>query len=212
MFREKVPVTITIIVGVFMILKFFLGVVWIKSVADELEQWCLIALAVAIILGVANILRVNLRVVRRKGKDWPYKLVVIIAMLVMALVGIFDLITRGNVSVGSRFQYLFDYILTPLSATMFALLAFYIASAAFRAFRVRNMGAALLLLAGALVMIGRVPLGAAISPIFPKIADWIMTVPNTAGQRGMIIGAAMGVIAMGLRVIFGIERPYLRGE
>jgi len=210
--QVRVPILITIFVGVFMILKFFFHVPFIKGVADELEQWCLVAFAMAIVLGVANILRINLRVVMKRRKDWPYKIVLVFSMLVMAGVGLFDLITRGDVSVGSRFQYLFEYILTPLSATVFALLAFYISSAAFRAFRARNIRAALLLISASLVMIGRVPLGAAISGTLPKLADWIMAVPNTAGQRGLIIGAAMGVIATGLRIIFGIERPYLKGE
>lgn len=212
MVKEKVPVYITIVVGVFMILKFFVQLNFIKVVADELEQWCLVVFALAIILGVANILRVNLRIVLRRGKDWPYKLVVIVSMGCMILVGLVDLAIRGDISTGSGVQYLFEYLLTPLSAAMFALLAFYIASAAFRAFRARNIRAILLLVSGALVMIGRVPLGASLSPIFPKLSEWIMTVPNAAGQRGLIIGAAMGMIATGLRVIFGIERPYLRGE
>ncbi|MBN1901928.1 hypothetical protein JW926_11455 [Candidatus Sumerlaeota bacterium] len=212
MIKVKIPIFITIIVGIFMIAKFFLNVLWIKAVADELEQWGMIVLAMAIVLGVANILRVNLKTALKKGKDWQYKLVVVISMMGMILVGLWDLAMRGHVSAGSEFQYLFDVIYTPLSATMFALLAFYVASAAFRAFRARNVGAALLLVSGALVMIGRVPLSAAISGYLPKIADWIMAVPNAAGQRGLIIGAAMGVIATGLRIIFGIERPYLRGE
>lgn len=212
MVKERIPIFITIVVGVFMIAKFFLNALWIKTVADELEQWSLIALSMAIILGVANILRLNLKTVMKQGKDWPYKLVVVISMIGMILVGLWDLATRGDVAEGSAFKYLFDFIYTPLSATMFALLAFYIASAAFRAFRARNVGAALLLFSGGLVMIGRVPLSAAVSGYFPKVADWIMAVPNAAGQRGLIIGAAMGVIATGLRVIFGIERPYLRGE
>lgn len=212
MLKQKVPVWITIFVALFMILKFFLEIPFIRSIADELEQWCLIVFAMAIILGVANIVRVNMRVILRRGKDWPYKIVLVGAMLMMSLVGIIDLITRGNVSVGSRFQYLFKNVFTPLSASVFALLAFFIASAAFRAFRARNSRAAVLLASGALVMIGRVPLGAAIWPVFPRLADWLMAVPNAAGQRGMIIGAAMGVIATGLRIISGIEKPYLKGE
>jgi len=212
MLRVKIPVAITIVAGVFMILKFFLVVPLVSVIADELEQWCLIVFAVAVILGVANILRINLKIVLRRGKDWPYKLVLVGSMLVMIVVGLVDLSLRGDVSKGSRFNYLYEYVMTPLSATVFALLAFFIASAAFRAFRARNVRATILLVAAALVMIGRVPLGAAISGYFPKVADWLMTVPNAAGQRGLIIGAALGVIGTGLRIIFGIERPYLRGD
>ena len=109
------------------------------------------------------------------------------------------------------FQFGFDYVYTPLAATIYSLLAFYVASAAFRSFRARNWLATLLLVAAVIVMIGRVPIGALLWGGFPWLQEWLMTWPNTAGQRALQMGAAIGVIASGLRVIFGIERPYLKG-
>ncbi len=64
---------------------------------------------------------------------------------------------------GSLFQWMFKYVFSPLSATMFALLAFFVASASFRAFRARNFEASLLLVAGIIIMLGRVPIGSLIS-------------------------------------------------
>ena len=110
---------------------------------------------------------------------------------------------------GRVFNWLYDYVFKPCNQTMFALLAFFIASAAFRAFRARNTESALLLAAAILVMIGLVPIGRAMSPIFPEIQEWIMSVLNTTGRRAIMMGAALGAIATGLRVILGIERSHL---
>jgi len=60
---------------------------------------------------------------------------------------------------GSLFSWMYKKIFTPLSATMFALLAFFVASASYRAFRIRNFEATLLLVAGIILMLGRVPVG-----------------------------------------------------
>jgi hypothetical protein len=113
---------------------------------------------------------------------------------------------------GRVYTWLYDYVFKPCNSTMFALLAFFIASAAFRAFRARNIEAALLLGAAILVMIGRVPIGRAISDVFPEISDWIVAIPNNAGRRAIMMGAALGAIATGLRVILGIERSYLGSD
>ncbi|RMF10739.1 MAG: hypothetical protein D6762_00835 [Candidatus Neomarinimicrobiota bacterium] len=67
---------------------------------------------------------------------------------------------------GSMFNWLFYKIFTPLSATMFALLAFFVASASYRAFRIRNFEATLLLVGGIIIMLGRVPVGSKISTWF----------------------------------------------
>ncbi len=92
---------------------------------------------------------------------------------------------------------------------MFSLLAFFIASAAYRAFRARTLEATLLLVTAAIVMLGRVPVGAEIWSKLPVMQDWVMAIPQMAAKRGIFIGVAMGTIAMSLRVILGLERTYL---
>lgn len=67
---------------------------------------------------------------------------------------------------GSLFNWMFRFIFTPLSATMFALLAFFVASASYRAFKIRNFEATLLLVSGIIIMLGRVPIGGNISAWF----------------------------------------------
>jgi len=118
----------------------------------------------------------------------------------------------GSPELGRVFVWLYDHVFFPCNATMFSLLAFFIASAAFRAFRARNTEAALLLGAAIFVMLGLVPIGGAISPVFPAIQEWIMDVLNTTGRRAIMMGAALGAIATSLRVILGIERSHLGSD
>ena len=108
--------------------------------------------------------------------------------------------------------WVYDHIFFPCNATMFALLAFFIASAAFRAFRARNTEAALLLGAAILVLLGRAPIGRLIHDALPTITDWIIDFPNNAGRRAIIMGAALGAIVTGLRVLLGLERQHVGSD
>jgi hypothetical protein len=108
----------------------------------------------------------------------------------------------------TMFRRFFDYILIPILATMFSLLAFFIASAAYRAFRARNLLASLLLFAALVVMIR-------FNPWLPypdyiaKASNWLMNVPNMAAQRAIVVGVGLGMVATALKVILGIERNYM---
>lgn len=96
-----------------------------------------------------------------------------------------------------------------MAGTMFSLLAFYVASAAYRAFKAKSFDSGMLLFAAFLVMIGRTSIGEAIWPGFSSIASWIMNVPQNAGQRAIQIGAALGLISSSVRILLGLEQSYL---
>lgn len=113
---------------------------------------------------------------------------------------------------GRVFVWIYDHVFAPCNATMFALLAFFVASAAFRAFRARNIEAALLLGTAILMMLGRAPIGRALSDSLPDVAQWLLDVPSNGGRRAIMMGAAIGAIATGLRVILGLERSHLGGD
>ncbi|HPH65379.1 MAG TPA: hypothetical protein PLF40_06525 [Kofleriaceae bacterium] len=108
--------------------------------------------------------------------------------------------------------WMYDHLFAPCNATMFSLLAFFVASAAFRAFRARNVESGLLLGSAIIVLLGRAPMGAAISTKLPALSQWILDIPNNGSRRAIIMGAAVGAIATGLRVILGLERSHLGGD
>jgi len=94
---------------------------------------------------------------------------------------------------------------------MYSILAFFITSAAFRAFRARNIEASLVLVAGTIMVLSNSPVIANYIPIVKDIGLWIREIPNMATFRAVMIGAALGSIALAVRTLMGIERGYLRG-
>ncbi|MFN3476417.1 MAG: hypothetical protein ACK4Z6_02535, partial [Candidatus Methylomirabilales bacterium] len=98
------------------------------------------------------------------------------------------------------------------NSTMFSILAFFIASAAYRAFRARTREATVLLVAAALVMFGRAPFGEYLISGVGILSDWVMNVLNTAAKRAILIGISLGVIATSIKIITGLERAYLGGR
>lgn len=214
--KREVPLLITAVIGLFMILSFFVPHQAVSVPADFLQQCAIILVAFGYVLGGLNLLRVNFDGIYRRTPGWPYRVVLIVALVVTVVIGLLD--GRGFQDAATRFSWIYNNFYNPMSATMFALLAFFIASAAFRAFRIRTVEAGLLAVAALIVMLGRVPLGNVITAALPdnlqlqSIQEWVMNNPQNAAKRAILIGAALGVMATGLRVILGIERTYLSGD
>jgi hypothetical protein len=223
--KREIPLLLTAVIGIVMIVGFFVPHEWASVPADYFQQCAVIVVAFGYVLGGANVFRVNLDAIFRKQRDWPYKLVLVTSMVAMLVFGLF--VDRSAFQEpGTVSMWLYDHVYVPMNSTMFALLAFFIASAAFRAFRIRTLEAGLLAAAALIVMIGRVPLGDAVVRAvvdhdgvphvlrelrISGLQEWIMDVPQNAAKRAVLIGAAMGVMATGLRVILGVERSYLGG-
>jgi len=210
--RRELPMILAFLAGLIIIMAFFIPA--LTQVSATVQNWFLVVVAFAILVGGFNLLRMNYMKIRLRRPDWFYSVILIIGMVFMMLIGIFF-----GIGQGTTFDWLFNFVLMPMSATLFALLAFFVASAAYRAFRARNSDATLLLVAAFIVMIGQVPIGTFWVPKwwpFFLAPDWmkdkIMEIGNTAGQRAIMIGASLGAVSMALRVLLGIERSYLGEE
>jgi len=220
--RREVPIIITSVAGLGFGISFFVPT--LGETENLFGDWVSIVQAFAVWLGLLNLSKVSLDKIYKKREGWPYAIMTMIALVVTLIIGFWSGITALNDpnyaefrDPGLSFDWVFRWVYTPLTSTMFSMLAFFVASASYRAFRARNFEATLLLIAAFFVMGGRVPLLdmmiAPITdfPVFSTFADWIMTYPNTAGQRAIMIGIALGIMSSSLRIILGIERSHVGG-
>lgn len=222
--KREIPLILTSLAGAVFAISYFIPHWPFGESENIFGDWISIVQSFAIWLGALNLLKVSLEKISRKSSDWGYAVVIILSLLGTLVIGFYSgIVGLSQVpqvafrDPGTSFDWIFRNVYSPLSATMFSMLAFFVASAAYRAFRARNIDATILLLTGFFVMGGRVPLfdlGIASMidfPVFSKAAAWIMAVINTAGQRAIMIGIALGIMSSSLRVILGIERSHIGG-
>ena len=202
--KTTFPLALAFLTGIFMAIQYFVPHRYVFNLVEDVNAWTNLIWSSALILGTISLTKHLLLKIRDKKEGWGYAIIALVSLVVTTVVGFVT-----GIEDGSLFMDIFQYILAPLEATTFSILAFYIASAAFRAFRARNIEATLLLLAATIIMIGRVPIGNAISEYIPAVANFILDYPNTAAKRGIMIGVGLGMTSTALKIILGIERGYL---
>jgi hypothetical protein len=211
--RRQIPLLLTFFTGAAIIITFFIPHHPFNEVQDILLDWFIIISGFAMLLGIHSLLRKHITHIRRKDQGWGYSVILTSFFIGVLIVGVISAIQYKGFSLtpGSSMYYVYSYMIIPLSATMFSLLAFFIASAAYRAFRARKLNATLLLIAAVVVMLGRVPIMEnGFFNFLARFSDWFMFIPQMAAKRGILIGVALGMFAMSLRIILGIERTYLQ--
>lgn len=201
--RRELPVGLAALMGIIMLVEYFFKIPWLQNLAKELRDWAVIISAFALGLAAVNLSLLHGKNISTRKSGWQYSIVLLVCMVAFVISGIFF----GPKS--PSFRFLWDGALVPLGSSFYAMLVFQIATASYRAFRARNFDAAVLLVAGVLVMLGKAPVGTAVWSEFGPISDWIMDVPNLAANRGIMIGAAVVTVATGFRILLGLDRAYL---
>jgi len=219
--KKRLPIILAFIAGTVLWLQDYIPSRLSEDVLTQFSQtWAIILSSSALLLGILSAIHHHMMKIRLRRAGHGYSYITLAAFAITFIAGFYWNPMPGfaarYITEGSFFIWIFDNIFTPLAATTFSLLAFFIASAAFRAFRARSFEATALLIAGCFVMLGRVPIGELV-PIgggmtLADLAGWIMNVPNAAAQRAILVGVILSIVAISLRIIFGIERTYMGGS
>ena len=148
--KRQIPILIVTLVGSITLFGWFIDEPTINEfVSDDATQWFDILASFAIILGALNLIKLQVQKVLYQKPGWIYSVVAILGFIFAIIAGFFvkgvdDSVAQWGAHVtteGTLFKWMFDYMFTPMSATMFSLLAFFVASASYRAFRIRNFEA-----------------------------------------------------------------------
>jgi hypothetical protein len=180
------------------------GLLLIPSLSKILTGWVSFLAAIALLIGILNLLNVH---TRRLLKGNAYSIALVLSLLVMLLLGVTDWldVTEGGVSTA------FEYAQAPLEAAMASMLAFFLLFSGVRVMqRRRSLWALIFIVSVILFLLGKTPLPAILSDIFVVVSDFLTLVFVSSGMRGILIGIALGAMADSLRVLMGTDRPYDR--
>jgi len=204
--QTRIPLLVCLISGLIMFAQYFSSHPVAKSIYENVLEWWQIIFAFTLLVGVAAFIKTNLKSISQK-KDAPYRTISLLGLVLMPILALI-----GGTKIDTPFLWVFENMQAPMQATVFSLLAFFVASASYRGFRARSIPASILLVTALIVLIGRVPIAEFISDSIPKVGFWIQNYPSMSARRAILIGIGLGSMTTALRVILGIERTYLRGN
>lgn len=174
-------------------------------IQKALMDWTVIIATMALVfLGGLNVLAVHWNKIRQLQPGWGYSLFLWLGFGIMLAAGF-----SGGPD-DELVRLIFKHVQFPLQATIFSLLAFFVATAAYRAFRLKSLESLAFLLIAIVVLLGQIP-GWASTPLretLPWVREWILTKMSLGGARGILLGVALGTIVVGVRLLVGLDRPY----
>jgi hypothetical protein len=198
--KRQIPLLITAVSAMIIVAGFF-SPDYLGDIKAELVNWQIPLTTLMLWLGVIINLIYNIRAVLQKSHFWHWRLWATIVFTVYFVVGYF--LGKG----GSEYQYLYNNVVVPIGRASMVTVGMALLSGAYRGFRVRNVETFLLVLSGIICTAMMVGLSEAIHPtFFTEAGGWILDFPLRAAQRGMLIGAGMGMLALGIRTILGYEK------
>jgi hypothetical protein len=165
-----------------------------------LYTWFVLLSAFGILLGVVNVFYVHLRRIANGQAEWGLSLLLVATGLATLVAG---LLQPAGVT-GPLVEWIFDALLAPGAATLYALVIFFMAAAAYRYLRLTAPGGAWMLAGALLMLLIQMPASASfLAPLFGDAMAWLLQVPVMATFRGALLGSALALLLVGARYLLG---------
>ncbi|MCS7265974.1 MAG: hypothetical protein NZ805_14220 [Armatimonadetes bacterium] len=233
-FKRILTVIVVFIAGLYFPVEFYIPRHnFLTPYGDSVRNLVQVLAAFTFGLGVVNLVLIHGRHVLQRTTNFPFSLAFFAGFLIMTFVGFIQRYSpqfwvkkaeAGQISFwDGMHKLLFEGMLIPLTSTVFSLLAFFIVSAAYRAFRIRTLEAGLLMATAIIVMLANVPVGTWLTSWIPaegwlkwfrleNAAIWLTTQINAPTQRAILFGLWVGAIGAALRIWLSLERTFTAGS
>jgi hypothetical protein len=163
-------------------------------------QWLILLGGVSLLIGVVNVAAMHLWRIQTGQRDWVLSLVLLAVLLAVFVAGVIS--PAG--ATAPLLDWVFDAVVAPGQASLFALLVFFMAAAAFRYLRLDQPGGAWMLAGTLIVLLAQWPLPAQwLPPAFAGVAFWLLDGPVMAALRGLLLGSGIALLVIGLRLLLG---------
>ena len=201
--NKELPMAICSILAIILVVTYFFELpTSINEIVEEIQVWSMTVASIALGLGLFNLTRLHLRNIQRREKGmWYFSAWLLFIMYAMVVIGVAFTIKDPN------YSWLYNNMYLPLGSTMYAITGFFVISASYRAYRVRNLESIMMTIPAICVMLLNAPFGSLIWPGFPVLGKWFMDIISTSGFRGITITAyGIGSAILGIRVILWMEK------
>jgi len=175
----------------------------LESLRLLLLDWAIIIAGMAVLVGIFNLIMVQMEKIRTRQKGGTYGGILVIALILTFGFGLI---------LGPAHPYMrltMDAIIMPVEASLMAILVVTLIYASIRLLRRRVDVMSIVFLSVAVIfLIGVMPTSFAALDSLQQFVVQVAGMFSRGGARGLLIGIALGTLLTGLRVLLGVDRPY----
>jgi hypothetical protein len=236
-FRRPLLNTLVFLAGLFYALEFFLPTHIVTKpngattpenflthwIPDVVSPFADILGGLLLGLGLISLFGIHINNVTRQRAGWVNSAALLLSAAAMMVIGLLAKAFENPYPIATQlYDHLFNGLQQNMQSAMFSLIAFYILSAAYRAFRIRSLESSILMASALIVLLG-LSFGVILTSAVPDTglaadfrietwSNWILTTISSPALRAIDFGVGLGGLAMALRIWLGIERGALFGD
>ena len=192
--------------SIFLLLEYYLAPAdsIFRTIGNQLLAWVIILYTFSYLLGGYALFRYHLNIIQRRRERFQFSILLLLSFAFFLTLGLL----KSATGLGA-YDWVWSNILLPTQIAMLSFVGFYTYTVFFRGARSRSWEAGILLIATILLMLYQAPASASWFPVFETIGNWLKNVPNVAGNRAILIGMVVGMIAVFVRTLIGLERSQI---